>query len=597
MSDDPMGTNQNSDSVHYASGTRSSLEVWAPKADRIELLTGKSKLAMLPFESGWWKAKESLVHGQDYWFLLDGKGPFPDPRSPWQPKGINGPSRWLDHHRFAWSDEKWQPGPLSSSLIYELHVGTFTREGTFKAVTRRLDHLLDLGVTHIELMPVAEFSGERGWGYDSVELYAPHHGYGQPEELKELVNICHSKGIALILDVVYNHLGPAGNYLALFGPYFTDRYQTPWGDAVNFDGPDSDQVRRFFIDNALMWLRDYHFDGLRIDAVHAILDTSAIHFLEQLADEVKQLEAHLGRHLVLIAESDLNDPRIVRPTQAGGFGLDAQWNEDFHHALHAALTREKQGYYADFGGLAPLAKTLEQGLTYDGCYSVYRRRFHGRRAVDLRGHQMIGCLQNHDQVGNRALGERSSQLLSKDQLKIAAALVITSPFVPMLFQGEEWGASTPFYYFTAHEDSELAESVRQGRRKEFAAFDWPVDDIPDPQAMETYDRSKLQWEELLQEPHSEILIWHKKLISIRRNYPALSSGRMDLVMVSFDQERQWLIIQRESVTVAFNLKSQSQAVKLPENIKAGKIVLASHQGLTFYRETISMPAHSVAILD
>jgi maltooligosyltrehalose trehalohydrolase len=583
--------------IFINSVSMSAPRVWAPKAIKMELLTGKLRQAMLPDRSGWWKAREPLVHGQDYSFLIDGHGPFPDPRSPWQPNGIHGPSRWLDHKRFEWNDQNWQPGPLSSSLIYELHVGTFTREGTFKAVTRRLDHLLDLGVTHIELMPVAEFSGKRGWGYDGVDLYAPHHVYGKPEELKELIDICHTRGIAVILDVVYNHLGPAGNYLSRFGPYFTDRYLTPWGEAINFDGPESDQVRRFFIDNALMWLRDYHFDGLRIDAVHAILDRSALHFLEQLADEVSQLEAQLGRHLMLVAESDLNDPRIVRPAQAGGFGLDAQWNEDFHHALHAALTKEKQGYYADFGDLASLAKTLEKGLAYDGCYSVYRRRLHGRRAVDLKGQQMIGCLQNHDQVGNRALGERSSQLLSREQLKIGAALVLTSPFVPMLFQGEEWGASTPFYYFTAHEDSELAESVRQGRRKEFAAFDWPLDDIPDPQAMETYDRSKLQWEEILQEPHSEILSWHKKLIRIRRNYPALTSGRMDLVKVSFDQEQQWLIIERGSVIIVCNLNSQSQMVKLSENIKAEKIVLASHQGLTFNQKTISMPAHSVAILD
>ncbi len=597
MSNDPMGTNQNSDSVHYASESRSSFEVWAPKADRVELLTGKRKLSMLPLKSGWWKAREAPVHGQDYWFLLDGKGPYPDPRSFWQPEGINGPSRWVDHGRFAWSDEKWQPVPLSSSLIYELHVSTFTQEGTFRAVTRRLDHLLDLGVTHIELMPVAEFSGERGWGYDGVDLYAPHHGYGQPEELKELVNTCHSRGIAVILDVVYNHLGPAGNYLARFGPYFTDRYHTPWGDAVNFDGPDSDQVRRFFIDNALMWMRDYHFDGLRIDAVHAILDTSAIHFLEQLAVEVRQLEACLGRHLVIIAESDLNDPRVIRPVQTGGYGLDAQWNEDFHHALHAALTGEKQGYYVDFGGLAPLAKVLKQGLVYDGRYSVFRRRAHGRPAWDITGHQLIGCLQNHDQVGNRAFGERTGHLLSTDQLKLGAALLLTSPFVPMLFQGEEWGASSPFLYFTAHQDQELAEAVSRGRQKEFEAFDWPGKDIPDPQALQTFERSKLQWEELLYQPHSEILAWHKELISIRRNYPALTSGRMDLVKVSFDQEKQWLIIEREPVSVVFNFNSQSQTVKLPENLDPKRVLLASHKGLELEREIISMPAYSVAILD
>ncbi len=571
--------------------------VWAPDAKNMELMLGKDIKPMLPDQFGWWKAESPPVHGQDYSFLIDGEGPFPDPRSPWQPGGIDNPSRWLDHNRYSWGDENWQPAPLSSSLIYELHVGTFTPEGTFKAVANRLDHLLELGVTHIELMPVAEFSGNRGWGYDGANLFAPHHAYGHPQDLKELIDTCHARGLAVLLDVVYNHLGPRGNYLPRFGPYFTDHYNTPWGDAVNFDGPESDQVRRFFIDNALMWLRDYHFDGLRIDAVHAIFDTSAIHFLEQLSTEVKQLQAHLGRHLVLIAESDLNDPRIIRPQETGGYGLNAQWNEDFHHALHAVLTREKQGYYIDFGGLESLARVMSRNFAYDGCYSVYRRRMHGRPAADLSGHQLVGCLQNHDQVGNRALGERTSRLLSTDQLKIGAALVFASPFIPMLFQGEEWGAGTPFLYFTAHEDPELAEAVRQGRRNEFAAFDWPGEEIPDPQSLETFERSRLKWEEPNQEPHTEILDWHKKLIRLRRLLPDLNNGRSDQVKVRFDQKQNWLIIIRGKAIMAFNLASRSQSILLPELPAKRNILLASHEKITAQGRKIQMPAYSVAIMD
>jgi maltooligosyltrehalose trehalohydrolase len=587
---------------HYSSnypGTKSQFGVWAPDAEKVELIMNQGSLTMTVDKHGWWKTENPPPYGRDYWFLVDSHGPYPDPRSPWQPAGIDGPSRLLDHGRFKWSDHHWQPRPLSAALIYELHVGTFTPEGTFKALALKLDHLLELGVTHIELMPVAQFSGERGWGYDGVNIFAPHHSYGHPHELKELIDICHGRGIAVLLDVVYNHLGPAGNYLPRFGPYFTSHYQTPWGDAVNFDGPHSHEVRRFFIDNALMWLRDYHFDGLRVDAVHAIMDCSAINFLEQLAMEVKQLEAQLGRHLAVIAESDLNDPRIIRPRQAGGYGFDAQWNEDFHHALHAALTGEKQGYYADFGGLFPLAEVMQNNFVYDGCYSVYRRRMHGRDARDLSGHQLVGCLQNHDQVGNRALGERTSRLLSTDQLKIGAALVFASPFIPMLFQGEEWGASTPFLYFTAHDDPELAREVRKGRRNEFSAFDWPVDDIPDPQDTAAFERSKLKWEELRLESHQEILSWHKDLIRLRRLHPSLSDGRSDKIKVYFDNDNKWLIIYRGTLSLVFNLSSRTQTINYPQPQTKGNILLASHEDeeLVARIHEIKMPAYSVAVID
>ncbi|HJU11031.1 MAG TPA: malto-oligosyltrehalose trehalohydrolase [Candidatus Binataceae bacterium] len=417
------------------------LRVWAPKAKTLVLEIDNQLLSMHPENVGWWSIETELVQpGVDYAFVLDGGNPLPDPRSQSQPDGVHGRSRIIDHESFRWSDQHWNPPPLSSAIVYELHIGTFTPEGTFDAAIKKLDYLTGLGVTHVELMPVAEFSGDRGWGYDGVDLYAPHHAYGGPEGLKRLVDACHARGLAVLLDVVYNHFGPSGNYLAQFGPYQTGHYRTPWGDAVNFDGPGSTEVRRFLCDNALMWLRDYHIDGLRLDAIHAIVDTSAINFLEQLANEVSALQARLGRHLVLIAESNLNDPRIIHPIEAGGYGIDAQWSDDFHHALHTLLTGERSGYYADFGTLAPLAKALRQAFVYDGCYSQYRERCHGRSPIGLSGHRFLGYSQTHDQVGNRAKGERSSMLMNVDRLKIAAALVMTGPFVPMLFQGEEWGA-------------------------------------------------------------------------------------------------------------------------------------------------------------
>lgn len=572
------------------------VRVWAPEAQVMQLESSGELRGMERTRAGWWTLDAPLIqHGSDYAFRVDEDGPFPDPRSPWQPNGVHGPSRWVEHSRFAWSDADWQQPPLGLAVIYELHVGTFTPEGTFSSVIDRLDHLIDLGITHVELMPVAEFSGNRGWGYDGVDLYAPHHAYGGPEGLKRLVEACHRRGLAVLLDVVYNHLGPTGNYLSRFGPYFTKRYATPWGEAVNLDGPESDEVRRFFVDNALMWLRDYHADGLRIDAVHAIVDTSAVHFLEQLASEVHLLGVQSNRRFVLIAESDLNDPRVVRPPESGGYGIDAQWNEDFHHALHAILTGERNGYYSDFGRLADLAKVITEGFVYDGRYSGHRRRSHGRSATGLSGHRFVGCLQNHDQVGNRALGERTSQLLSLDQLKIGAALVISAPFIPMLFQGEEWGASTPFLYFTDHKEPGLGEAVKEGRREEFAAFGWDPENIPDPQAEETFLRSKLDWDELSRKPHAKILEWHRSLIELRRQLPALSDGRMQRTSVRYDETACWLRITRGSVVVACNLADAPQRLPCPE--LAGKeIVLRSQEEILAEDGVILLPGHTVVIL-
>jgi maltooligosyltrehalose trehalohydrolase len=572
------------------------MRVWAPNAHEVTLHSSDQVLAMTKETGGWWHVDAPFVHhGLDYAFGVDGSGPFPDPRSPWQPNGIHGFSRWMDHSAFKWTDAGWQQPPLGSAVIYELHLGTFTSEGTCDAAIGRLDHLVELGITHVELMPVAQFSGDRGWGYDGVDQYAPHQAYGGPEGLKRLVDACHHRGLAVLLDVVYNHLGPAGNYLNQFGPYFTDRYATPWGEAVNFDEQDSHEVRQFFIDNAVMWLQDYHFDGLRIDAVHAILDTSAIHFLEALASAVKNLEATLGRHLVLIAESDLNDPRVIRSPAVGGHGIHAQWNEDFHHALHAVLTGETQGYYQDFGTLAQLAKVLTRGLVYDGCYSAYRRRCHGRPATGISGTRFVGCLQNHDQVGNRALGERTSRLLSPGLLKIGAALVLTSPFVPMLFQGEEWGASSPFLYFTDHREPELGAAVKRGRQKEFAAFGWEAEKVPDPQAEETFAQSRLNWEELQEENSRHMLAWHQSLIALRRRLSPLTDGEIERVSVLFDETARWLTMTRGPVQVACNFAETARTIPCTD-AKDKKMVLSSADDIVVKDTTLMLPAQAVAIL-
>ncbi|MGH9526616.1 MAG: malto-oligosyltrehalose trehalohydrolase [Terriglobales bacterium] len=570
--------------------------VWAPRAQHLRIETGGQNLPMQSLAGGWWQADAPLAHGADYAFALDGRAALPDPRSPWQPRGVHGPSRWLDHAAFAWEDAAWQPPAWGGAVIYELHVGTFTPEGTFAAAMERLDHLTALGITHVELMPVAEFSGRRGWGYDGVDLFAPHHHYGGPEGLKRLINACHRRGLAVLLDVVYNHLGPAGNYLAQYGPYFTRRYQTPWGEALNFDGADSGEVRQFFLDNARMWLRDYHCDGLRLDAVHAILDASAYPFLEQLAAAARAWEAELVRPLLLIAESDNNDSRLSAPPEAGGIGLDAQWNEDFHHALHACLTGEHNGYYADFGGgLEDLAAVLRRIFLYDGRYSRYRRRHHGRPAAGADGRRFVAYAQNHDQIGNRAQGERLSQLLRPGQLKIAAALVLTSPFIPLLFQGEEWGAGAPFLYFTDHPEPELARAVREGRQREFATFGWSPEAIPDPQAEDTFARSHLRWEELTEPAHAELLRWHRELIALRRQ-SSLSGHATgpEANVVSVDPTARWLTVRRQDWLMSYNFAPDPQAVPLPAG--PWRLRLASAPGAEAAGGALRLPPESVAIL-
>jgi len=499
-------------------------EVWAPNAQQVEILIDDTMhmLGPDPSRAGWWQAELPAGDGTRYAYVLDGGPPLPDPRSRRQPDGPDGSSAVVDHDAFTWS-VPWPGRGLPRAVLYELHVGTFTPEGTFDAAIERLPHLARLGVTHIQLMPVCPFPGTNGWGYEGVSLWSVHEPYGGPEAMKRFVDAAHGQSLGVVLDVVHNHLGPSGNHLPPFGPYFTDRHHTPWGDAVNLDAPGSDEVREFLIGSALAWLRDYRLDGLRLDAVHALVDTRALHFLEELSTAVDGLSAALGRPLFLIAESDLNDPRTTAPRDAGGLGLHAQWNDDFHHALHTAVTGESQGYYADFAAAGPagLAKVLGHGFFHDGSWSSFRGRHHGRPLdPTVPGRRLLGYAQTHDQVGNRATGDR----LPAAQLGVAAALVLTSPFTPMLFMGEEWGATTPWQFFTDHDDPELAAAITRGRRREFAAHGWSEEEVPDPQDPATRNRSVLDWAEPDKPEHRELLDWYRALIALRRAEPELADG-------------------------------------------------------------------------
>jgi maltooligosyltrehalose trehalohydrolase len=552
---------------------------------------------MAPAGGGWWAGSwPDVIAGMDYRFALDGGPPLPDPRSPWQPAGVHGPSRLVDHATVDWTDAGWHPGPLRDAVIYELHVGTFSPAGTFDGVIERLDHLAGLGITHVELMPVNAFPGRYGWGYDGVALYAPHERYGGPDGLRRLVDACHARGLAVLLDVVYNHFGPDGNVTGAYGPYQTDRYRTPWGAAVNLDGPGSDEVRRFFVDNVRMWLRDYHIDGIRIDAVHALVDTSATHLLEQLAEAVRALSLETGRDLVLIAESDLNDPRLVRPVEAGGYGLDATWNDDLHHAIHVALTGEHSGYFEDFTGLPDIARAMSEVYVYGGRYSAHRDRVHGRPATGLEPGRFVGFSQNHDQVGNRAVGERLEHLAGPDAAMVAAALVIGGPFVPLLFQGEEWAASTPFQYFTDHEDPALGHAVSEGRRHEFASFGWAPEDVPDPQDPATLDRSRLDWSETARPRHAAMLDWYRRLIALRRAHPALRDGRRP--SVRSDAGRGWIALDRDGVSVAANLGRDAVTVAWPAagDGSGWRVVAQSAPTVGRSQDGIALPPRTAAII-
>jgi maltooligosyltrehalose trehalohydrolase len=639
-------------------------EVWAPGHERVDLelqgplagplggpLAGAlggpeaflpAKVPMEKSSRGWFfREVGEAGPGTRYHFSLDGGPPRPDPRSAWQPLGIDGPSAVVDHQDFAWHDAGWRGFDLASAVLYELHAGTFSEEGTFEGAIGHLGHLASLGINAVELMPVAEGSGDRGWGYDGADLWAPHHAYGGPEGLKRLVDACHSHGIAVVLDVVYNHLGPAGNYLGEFGPYFTDAYQTPWGAAVNFDGPGSYGVRDFVVANALMWLRDYHADGLRLDAVHAVHDEGAVHIVEELSAAVDALAGELGRKLWVIAESDRNDPRVARSRPQHGWGATACWDDDFHHALHALLTGESSGYYVDFGRVGQLAKAFRDGYVYDGQFSEFRQRRHGRPADGLPDSAFVVFLQDHDQVGNRALGERLSHLVGTDLLMVGAALLLLSPFVPMLFQGEEWGATAPFLYFTDHRARELGRAVTEGRRREHQVAAGV--EVPDPQDPSTFERSKLDWSELAREPHASLLEWYRRLIALRRSVPELScgdspgraggsavcagsagpagwagpaaslgsagpvasaaqggglpgvaGGNRRPVSTDFSEEGRWLVVRRGSYSIAANFAGEDHSV--PLSAGGGTAVLSSHPRARVEGGVASVPARSVVVV-
>ena len=571
-------------------------EVWAPYAQSLAVQVSGTDYPMTKKARDVWRADvEQAGPGTDYGFVIDGEGPaIPDPRSLWQPSGVNGLSRLVDHDAFEWHDHGFIAPPLPSAIIYELHIGTFTPEGTLDAAIGKMDYLRDLGITHIEVLPLAAAPGNRGWGYDGVALFAPHESYGGPDAVKRFVDAAHTKGLAVLHDVVYNHFGPSGNYTGRFGPYLNDNHKTPWGGAVNLEESGSDEVRRFFCDNALMWLREYHFDGLRLDAVTAYVDRSAIHFLEQMSYEVKTLGFSTGRHLVLIAESDLNDPRMVTPKEAGGFGMDAQWSDDFHHALWSVIANDRSGYYEDFGSIEQLSIAIKEAFVYQGQYAPYRKRSHGRAVQGLPGYRFLAYIQNHDQVGNRATGERLNHVVNEGRVKVAAAIVLTAPGIPMLFAGEEFAASTPFQYFTDHEDAELGRLVSEGRKKEFGGFGWKPEDIPDPQDVKTFERSKLNWSDLDGPEHVMILEWYRKLIALRRSSRALVDGNLAKLEVRFDEDAKWIVIRRGSYEIACNLGTNVTTIPLAS--PASEIILSSGDIGTIEGNSIQVSPDSVVIV-
>ncbi len=555
----------------YKGGGVTEFVVWAPQRNsvKVKLLGPEQRLVPLePCGRGYWMGRiDNVMPGTRYFYMLDDELQRPDPASFFQPEGVHGPSEVVDHSGFQWQDQGWQPPALKDMVIYELHIGTFTDSGTFDGAIEKLDHLTGLGINAVELMPVAQFSGVRNWGYDGVYPYAVQNSYGGPEGLKRFVNECHKRGIAVFLDVVYNHLGPEGNYLRDYGPYFSDTYRTPWGEAVNLDGPYSDEVRLFFISNALYWFELFHIDGLRLDAIHAIFDMRPVHFLRQLKEAVEVLSRTETRAFYLVAESDLNDPKLIKSPQQGGYGLDALWNEDFHHAVHSVLTSETDGYYKDYGSLEHIVKCLNQGFAYTGQYSEFRRRSHGAPVSGIEFHRFVAFLQNHDQVGNRALGERLTKLVPFEALKAAVVLLMLSPFVPLVFMGEEFAEEAPFLYFIDHQDPALVEAVRQGRRREFEGFQWP-EALPDPKAEETFLRSKLNWTNLSTHRARAMMALYRHLIFLRRQEPALQNTQWGSTSASAHEQKRVLYLTRTSkdgahrIMGVFNLKPSEETVSL-----------------------------------
>ena len=565
--------------------------VWAPLVGRMRLQAAGRVVDMDAAADGWWRARvEDAGPGSDYAFLLDGSDePLPDPRSRQQPHGVHGASRVYDDSTFAWTDGQWAGRSLPGAVIYELHIGTFTEGATLDSAIERLDHLVDLGVTHVELLPVNAFNGVWNWGYDGVGWYAVHEPYGGPDALKRFVDASHARSIAVVLDVVYNHLGPSGNYLPRFGPYLKSG-QSTWGELVNLESP---QVRRFILDNALMWLREYHVDALRLDAVHALVDSSTPHILAELSAEVEALSERLGRPLTLIAESDLNDPVMITPLSGGGYGMDAQWDDDIHHSLHALLTGERQGYYCDFGSLAVLAKVWTSAFLHDGGYSSFRGRRHGRPVDRLHtpGYRFVASLQNHDQVGNRVLGDRLPEITSAGLLRVGAVLMLTGPFTPMLFMGEEWAASTRWPFFTSHPEPELARRTGPGRLAEFEGYGWDASRMVDPQDPTAYRDAVLDWTELDAPRHREMLDVYRTLISLRAAEPDLRDPRLDQVRVEYDEAARWVIVHRGALRVAANLAEEPQVVPA----RAAK-VLFSTQATEIVADGLALAPESAAVV-
>jgi maltooligosyltrehalose trehalohydrolase len=586
-------------STHHAVTT---FEVWAPLAARMRLRVGDDTLSMTKGAQGWWSIEASAPAGTDYGYLLDDSDDvLPDPRTQWQPRGVHGPSRVYDHDAFVWSDDGWAGRDLPGAVIYELQIATFTAGGTFDAAIARLDHLVALGVTHVEVLPVNAVNGTWDWGYDGVDWYAVHQPIGGPDGFKRFIDACHARGLAVLLDVVYNHLGPSGNYLPKFGPYLTEG-ESAWGDLINLAEP---PVRRFILDNAVMWLRDYHLDGLRLDAVHALVDHSTPHLLAELSAEVETLSARLGRPLPLIAESDLNDAVMIEPRAEGGYGLTAQWDDDVHHALHAMLTGERQGYYVDFGSLAVFAKVVQAAFLHDGTYSTFREKVHGR-PVDrerIPGYRFVVCLQNHDQVGNRAQGERLTELASPELLRVGAVLLFSLPFTPMLWMGEEWAASTRWPYFTSHPEPELARQVSDGRVEEFADFGWDTDEMLDPQDPAAYVSAKLDWNEVDEPEGARMLDLYTRLIALRASEPELANSDLTAVTVDYDEKERWLILNRENLRIVVNLADATQHVSLPEAEPSSdwRLLLTTDDetkllGTKLLGTSVALPARSAAIV-
>lgn len=569
--------------------------VWAPKPGMVALEVAGVTHPMTATAGGWWHAEVPAAPDARYGFLLDDDPQvLPDPRSPRQPDGVHAPSQRWDAGAARWTDQGWTGRDLRGAVLYELHIGTFTTAGTFSAAIDKLDYLVDLGVDAVELMPVNAFAGDRGWGYDGVLWYAVHEPYGGPDGLVAFIDACHARGLAVLIDAVFNHLGPSGNYLPRFGPYQSE-HANPWGPGINIAGPDSDEVRRYILDCALRWMRDFHADGLRLDAVHALVDTTAIDLLEELACETDRLADTLGRPLTLIAESDANNPRLITARATGGYGLTAQWDDDIHHALHAAVTGERQGYYADFGSLQTLATTLRHGFFHAGTYSSFRRRRHGRpldttAETGIPASALLAYTCTHDQVGNRALGDRPSATLSAGQLALSAALVLTSPYTAMLFMGEEWGAGTPFQFFSSHPEPELARATVEGRRREFAEHGWDAETVPDPQDPATFQRSKLDWGELSSGEHARLYRCYRDLIALRHTDPDLADPWLPRMRIDVDEAARWIVVHRGALAIVANLAETSATVPV-----TGEIVIAWAPP-TLGAETTTVDGQSFAIL-